>query len=76
MEKLNTTNYKRDVKYEKTGKYIFDNQWQSFRTKKDKKLELTTTTHTYEKDSKKKKIAVKVVDILGYDTTIIKEVEL
>ena len=53
-----------------TGNFIFENDWQSFRTKKNKKLELKTPF--YERG---KKIAVRVVDILGNDTTIVKEVK-
>jgi adenine-specific DNA-methyltransferase len=50
-----------------TGNYIFENEWQSFRTKKNLELELTSTPHTYEQPGKYK-IAVRVVDILGQDT--------
>jgi len=50
-----------------TGNYIFENEWQSFRTKKNSELELTSTPHTYEQPGKYK-IAVRVVDILGQDT--------
>ncbi|MEA3314074.1 MAG: site-specific DNA-methyltransferase, partial [Caldisericota bacterium] len=50
-----------------TGNYIFENEWQSFRTKKNPELELTSTPHTYEQPGKYK-IAVRVVDILGQDT--------
>ncbi|HRG57283.1 MAG TPA: hypothetical protein PLG56_14655, partial [Lacunisphaera sp.] len=30
-----------------TGAYIFENQWQSFRTRQDRDLELTTASHVY-----------------------------
>ncbi|MDP1818124.1 MAG: hypothetical protein Q8K92_26970, partial [Leadbetterella sp.] len=50
-----------------TGNYIFENEWQSFRTKKSPELEFTSTPHTYEQ-SGRYKIAVRVVDILGQDT--------
>lgn len=50
-----------------TGAYIFENQWQSFRTRKDRKLELVTAPHTYERAGRYV-IAVKVVDIFGNDT--------
>jgi adenine-specific DNA-methyltransferase len=50
-----------------TGAYIFENQWQSFRTRKDRGLELTTAPHTYEK-SGRYTVAVKVIDIFGNDT--------
>ncbi|TAL57740.1 MAG: hypothetical protein EPN85_13340, partial [Bacteroidetes bacterium] len=57
----------KEEKEEWTGGYIFENEWQSFRTKKDKKLELTSSEK--EVFSGKCKIAVKVVDIFGNDTT-------
>ena len=57
------------VEYEEvwSGNYIFENEWQSFRTKKDRELELTSAWHTYTKAGKHI-IAVKVVDIFGNDT--------
>ena len=50
-----------------TGAYIFENEWQSFRTRKDRELELTTASHTYEKPGRYT-VAVKVIDIFGNDT--------
>ncbi len=32
-----------------TGAYIFENEWQSFRTRQNRDLELTTAPHTYDK---------------------------
>ncbi|MBP7479232.1 MAG: site-specific DNA-methyltransferase [Spirochaetaceae bacterium] len=55
-----------------TGDYIFENEWQSFRTKKDRSLELLSTFH--ECSPGRYKIAVKVVDIFGNDTMRIAEV--
>ncbi|ARQ11032.1 DNA methylase N4/N6 domain-containing protein [Rhizobium etli] len=55
-----------------TGDYIFENEWQSFRTKKDRNLELTSVFHDC--PAGRRKIAVKVVDIFGNDTTTIVEV--
>ncbi len=55
-----------------TGDYIFENEWQSFRTKKDRSLELTSAAH--ECPPGRRKIAVKVVDIFGNDTMTIVEV--
>lgn len=49
-----------------TGDFIFENEWQSFRTKKDRTLELMTPFH--ECKAGRYKIAVKVVDIFGNDT--------
>jgi len=57
-----------------TGDYIFENEWQSFRTKKDRSLELTSVFH--ECAPGRRKIAVKVVDIFGNDTMTIVEVSV
>ncbi len=58
-----------------TGDYVFENDWQSFRTKKDRKLELQTVFNEYSGRGRYK-IAVKVVDIFGNDTTKVIEVSL
>jgi DNA modification methylase len=55
-----------------TGEYIFENEWQSFRTKKDRTLELTSAAKEVEPG--RRKIAVKVVDIFGNDTMTIADV--
>ncbi len=57
-----------------TGSYIFENEWQSFRTKKDRTLELTSAPTELPKG--KCKIAIKVVDIFGNDTTKVIEVKI
>ncbi len=49
-----------------TGDYVFENEWQSFRTRKDRTLELKSVFHECSKGPRK--IAVKVVDIFGNDT--------
>ena len=54
-----------------TGDYIFENEWQSFRTKRDRSLELKSVAH--ECAAGRRKIAVKVVDIFGNDTMTILE---
>ena len=56
-----------------SGDYIFENEWQSFRTRKDRSLELTSVAH--ECPPGRRKIAVKVVDIFGNDTMKIVEVK-
>ncbi|WP_449246914.1 site-specific DNA-methyltransferase [Desulfarculus baarsii] len=57
-----------------TGDYIFENEWQSFRTKKDRSLELVSA---YQQCAPgRRKIAVKVVDIFGNDTMSIVEVTI
>ena len=57
-----------------TGDYIFDNEWQSFRTKKNRNLELTSVAKAVSKGTYK--VAVKVVDIFGNDTTKVIEVKI
>ena len=50
-----------------TGDYIFENEWQSFRTRRDRSLELQSAAKEAEK-GRRYKVAVKVVDIFGNDT--------
>jgi len=61
-----------ETREEWTGDFIFENEWQSFRTKKDRSLELTSMVH--EVTPGRRKIAVKIVDIFGNDTMTIVEV--
>lgn len=55
-----------------TGDYIFENEWQSFRTRKDRSIELVSVSK--EMLPGRRKVAVKVVDIFGNDTMTIVEV--
>ena len=57
-----------------TGDFVFENEWQSFRTKKDRSLELKSVFR--ECPPGRRKIAVKVVDIFGNDTMKIVEVTI
>jgi len=50
-----------------TGGYIFENEWQSFRTRKNRTLELISAPHTYT-ETLHYTVAVKVIDIFGNDT--------
>jgi len=50
-----------------TGGYIFENEWQSFRTRKNRDLELISAEHTYDRPGRYT-VAVKVIDIFGNDT--------
>ena len=50
-----------------TGGYIFENEWQSFRTRQNRDLELATAVHTYDRPGRYT-VAVKVIDIFGNDT--------
>ena len=49
-----------------TGENVFENEWQSFRTRRDRTLELKSIYK--ECKTGRRKIAVKVVDIFGNDT--------
>ena len=49
-----------------TGDFVFENEWQSFRTKQDRTLELKSVLK--ELPPGKRKVAIKVVDIFGNDT--------
>jgi adenine-specific DNA-methyltransferase len=57
-----------------TGDYIFDNEWQSFRTKKNRTLEFISAPKEMPKGNYK--VAVKVVDIFGNDTTRVIDVKV
>jgi DNA modification methylase len=57
-----------------TGDFVFENEWQSFRTKKNRTLELISVFKECTKG--RRKIAVKVVDIFGNDTMKIIEVTI
>src|SRR3990167_4154629 len=67
-------NDKGEIEERWTGDYIFENEWQSFRTKKDRTLELKSIAHECTKG--RRKIAVKVVDIFGNDTMKVVEVKI
>ena len=56
-----------------TGGHIFENEWQSYRTRKDRALELASAPHEYVRKGRYK-IAVKIIDIFGNDTTKVVEV--
>lgn len=57
-----------------TGEYIFENEWQSFRTKRDRSLQLKSVFH--EVTPGRRKIAVKVIDIFGNDTMTILDINV
>ena len=58
-----------------TGNYVFENEWQSFRTKQERRLDLKSVAYNCQKRGKRK-IAVKVVDIFGNDTMKVIEVDV
>ncbi|MDE2484728.1 MAG: site-specific DNA-methyltransferase, partial [candidate division NC10 bacterium] len=53
-----------------TGSYIFENEWQSFRTRKNRELELISAPYTYPAKGRYT-VAVKVIDIFGNDTMVL-----
>ncbi len=63
-----------ETEYEQiwSGDFVFENEWQSFRSKRNRHLELTSISR--EMKPGRTKIAVKVVDIFGNDTMKIIEV--
>lgn len=63
-----------EIEEQWTGDYIFENEWQSFRTRQNRKLELISAYH--ELPPGRHKLAVKVVDIFGNDTMTIIEVNV
>lgn len=58
-----------------TGGYIFENEWQSFRTRQNRNLELTSALHKYEQPGRYT-VAVKVIDIFGNDTMTLVQVNV
>ena len=71
-EIIRITNTKTGKTKEKpTGDYVFENEWQSFRTKKNNELEFISIKKEITLPNK---VAVKVVDIFGNDTMKIIEV--
>ena len=57
------------VEYEdrETGSYVFENEWQSFRTRRDRDIELSSAVHVYPTPGRYV-VAVKVIDIFGNET--------
>lgn len=51
-----------------TGRYIFENQWQDFRTREQRALKLQSEPHKYDAPGLYK-VAIKVIDVFGNDTT-------
>lgn len=74
-EIIKVKNDKGETEEKWSGNYLFENEWQSFRTKKTPTLEFTSIAHQYKKEGKYK-VMVKVVDILGIDTSKIIEVNI
>jgi len=75
QEIIKVHNEKGEIEEKWTGNYLFENEWQSFRTKKNPTLEYISAPYEY-KESGTYKIMVKVVDILGIDTSKIIEIKI
>ena len=73
-EIIRIKNDKGKIEKKWTGDYIFENEWQSFRTKKNRAIELKSIFHKCK--TGRRKIAVKVVDIFGNDTMKVIEVKV
>lgn len=54
--------------------YVFENEWQSFRSPEQRRLELSTPFVRLRK--KKCRVAIKIIDIFGNDTMKIVDVEV
>jgi adenine-specific DNA methylase len=69
---LQPYDYEKEYEEVWTGDYVFENEWQSFRTRKNEEIDLKSIF----KECKpgRRKIAIKVVDIFGNDTMKIIEV--
>lgn len=74
-EIIRFTNESGQIEEQWTGNYIFENEWQSFRTKQNRELEFVSAEHLYAKPGHYK-VMVKVVDILGVDTSQIIDVKI
>jgi hypothetical protein len=74
-EIIKVKNDKGETEEKWTGNYIFENEWQSFRTKRNPTFEFTSIIYEYKKPGKYK-VMVKVVDIMGIDTSKIIEVNI
>jgi hypothetical protein len=55
-----------------TGNFIFENEWQSFRTKDNGSIELESSIYRLDTE-RTRQVAVKVVDIFGNDTIKVQE---
>jgi len=70
----NLEDYKIEYEQVWTGDYVFENEWQTFRTRNKRELKLISIFK--EMKPGRTKIAIKVVDIFGNDTMKIIEVDV
>ncbi|MDR2349720.1 MAG: site-specific DNA-methyltransferase, partial [Deltaproteobacteria bacterium] len=59
-----------------TAAYVFKNQWRTFRTPKNRTLELASEYRSFDAAGGTRKMAVKVVDVLGNETARVIDVKL
>lgn len=64
-----------EEKQVRTGRYVFENRWQSFRTRNNRSLELESAPFEYATPGEFM-VAVKVIDIFGNDTTRVARVKV
>lgn len=62
-----------DFDFDTSTDYVFKNEWQSFRTRKDRELELISIFN--EGKTRAGKIAIKVIDVFGNDAMSVFEVD-
>jgi len=63
-----------EIEEKPTGEFVFENEWQSFRTRQNRDIELRSVD--YECQPGRRKIAVRVVDIFGNDVMKVVEVKV
>jgi len=59
----------------RSGRFIFENEWQSFRDTKDRSIDLSSAWHDYPGPGTYS-VALKVIDIFGNDTTKVFKVKV
>ncbi|HEN8241611.1 TPA: hypothetical protein U8P41_002685, partial [Legionella pneumophila] len=58
-----------------SGNNIFENQWQNFRTKNNRKINIESEKFKYSKPGNYK-VAIKIIDIFGHDTTKVFDIHI
>ncbi|HAU0276675.1 site-specific DNA-methyltransferase [Legionella pneumophila] len=58
-----------------SGNNIFENQWQNFRTKNNRKIDIESDRFKYSRPGNYK-VAIKIIDIFGHDTTKVFDIHI